>query len=70
MIYDCFIINCSNCYCDYCYQEEKYDANGNPIWHCRVCIPGTKAEFFEDSTSKKEAKKEAAFKLLQYLLDK
>lgn len=50
--------------------EEKYDANGNPIWHCRVCIPGSKAEFFEDSTSKKEAKKEVAFKLLQYLLDK
>ncbi|MCR5196512.1 MAG: hypothetical protein K6D38_09340 [Pseudobutyrivibrio sp.] len=49
--------------------EETYDKNGNPIWHCVVCIPNTKAEFSADSSSKKDAKKEAAFKLLMYLLN-
>ncbi len=49
--------------------EETYDADGNPIWRCTVCIPETKAFFYADSSSKKEAKKDAAYKLLVYLLD-
>ena len=49
--------------------EETYDEDGNPIWQCTVCIPGTKAQFVADSSSKKDAKKDAAYKLLAHLLD-
>ncbi len=49
--------------------EETYDDDGNPIWHCVVCIPETKAEFYADSSSKKDAKKDAAYKLLIHLLE-
>lgn len=49
--------------------EKSYDENGNPLWHCLVCIPGTDAEFYADSSSKKDAKKDAAYKLLMCLLE-
>ena len=50
-------------------QSYTYDDDGNPIWHCVVCIPETKAEFYADSSSKKDAKKDAAYKLLIHLLN-
>ncbi len=49
--------------------EENYDEDGNPIWECNVGILGTKVQFTASSSSKKEAKKDAAYKLLVYLLD-
>ena len=49
--------------------DETYDNDGNPIWRCTVSIPETKAQFDADSSSKKDAKKDAAYKLLVYLLD-
>ncbi len=49
--------------------EQTYDDDGNPIWNCVVYIPETKAEFDADSSTKKDAKKDAAYKLLMHLLE-
>ncbi len=49
--------------------EETYDKDGNPIWECFVSIPETKAKFSASSSSKKEAKKDAAYMLLKYLVE-
>lgn len=49
--------------------EESFDEDGNPIWHCTVRISGTKVQFYADSSSKKDAKKDAAYKLLIFLLE-
>ncbi len=48
---------------------EAHDEDGNPIWHCTVRISGTKVQFYADSSSKKDAKKDAAYKLLIFLLE-
>ena len=48
--------------------EQTYDENGNPIWSCHCCIEEVDKTFGEQSSSKKEAKKGAAFKMLQYVL--
>lgn len=48
--------------------SQSYDENGNPIW-CSKCMISGKNKFFKaKSSSKKEAKKQAAFKMLQYVL--
>ena len=48
---------------------EKYDQSGNPIWHCRCSIKEKNQTFSADSSSKKDAKKIAAFRMLQHVLD-
>lgn len=48
------------------YQE--YDKNGNPVWKCECCIDGEKS-FLTKASSKKEAKKCSAFKMLNYILN-
>ena len=48
--------------------EQTYDENGNPIWSCHCHIEEVDKTFGEQSSSKKEAKKGAAFKMLQYVL--
>ena len=48
---------------------QKYDKNGNPIWKCECFIDEDKRSFLSESSSKKEAKKSSAFKMLQYLLE-
>ena len=48
--------------------EQTYDENGNPIWSCECRIAEVDKTFGEQSSSKKEAKKGAAFKMLQYVL--
>lgn len=48
--------------------EQTYDGDGNPIWHCKVYIPETKIEYYADSSAKKDAKKDAAYQLLNDLL--
>ncbi len=52
---------------DYVFTQE-YDDNGNPIWHCKCSIPKYEKTFCEKSSSKKEAKKQAAYKMLQNIL--
>ena len=49
--------------------EESHDNNGNPVWHV-VCKIEERDDYFEGtSSSKKNAKKEAAFKMLNHILE-
>lgn len=49
--------------------EQTYDKNGNPIWKS-ICHIAEKSKLFSaKSSSKKDAKKSAAYKMLQYVLD-
>lgn len=48
---------------------EEYDKNGNPVWGCECCIDEEPRSFFTKSSSKKEAKKSSAFKMLKYILE-
>ena len=49
--------------------KEEYDENGNPIWYCSCMIEGEKKIYKAKSSSKKDAKKTAAFKMLTYVLE-
>lgn len=49
--------------------KEEYDENGNPIWYCSCMIEGEKKINKAKSSSKKDAKKTAAFKMLTYVLE-
>ena len=49
--------------------EQTYDKDGNPIWESICYIEEKKKSFSAKSTSKKNAKKSAAFKMLQYVLN-
>lgn len=48
---------------------EEYDKNGNPIWGCECCIAEESRSFFTRSSSKRDAKKSSAFKMLKYILE-
>lgn len=48
--------------------EQGYDKDGNPIWKCECHIAEYSTYFSAKSSSKKDAKKSAAFKMLQYVL--
>ncbi len=48
--------------------EQKYDNNGNPVWKCYCNIKEHKDSFSSVSSSKKDAKKSAAFKMLKKVL--
>lgn len=48
--------------------EETYDNNGNPIWKCECYIEEEDCFFDEISSSKKDAKKGAAFGMLLHVL--
>ena len=48
---------------------ESYDNDGNPIWQVTCMINGFDKVFNATSTSKKAAKKKAAFKMLNYVLE-
>lgn len=48
--------------------EETHDCNGNPIWKCECHIEEEDYFFDETSSSKKDAKKGAAFGMLLYVL--
>lgn len=49
--------------------EQTYDNDGNPIWKSICYITEEKKSFSAKSSSKKDAKKSAAFKMLQYVLN-
>ena len=46
--------------------KEIYDNNGNPIWNCECRIAEEDYYFDGTSSSKKEAKKDSAFRMLFY----
>ena len=48
--------------------DATYDENGNPIWTCKCSIKEIKESFSAKASSKKEAKKEAAYRMLQFVL--
>lgn len=47
---------------------EDYDEDGNPVWICK-CHIEEKDIFGETSSSKKDAKKDAAWEMLKHVLD-
>ena len=48
--------------------NETYDKDGNPVWKATCIIDGLDKSFSATSSSKKEAKKKAAYKMLNYVL--
>lgn len=48
--------------------EQEYDTNGNPIWKCTCHITGITTNFCAKSSSKKYAKKQAAYQMLKFTL--
>lgn len=48
--------------------NESHDYNGNPVWECECHIEDEEYYFTEASSSKKDAKKGAAFSMLLYVL--
>ena len=48
--------------------DQSYDNNGNPVWVCTCSIEEYERPSKAKSSSKKEAKKSAAFKMLKYVL--
>ena len=49
--------------------EQTYDKDGNPIWKSTCHIVEKRKSFFAKSSSKKGAKKSAAYKMLQHVLN-
>ena len=49
--------------------EQEYDKDGNPIWQCQCSIEGRPPQAGEKCSSKKDAKKSAALKMLLNVLD-
>ena len=49
--------------------SQGYDDDGNPIWAAECHISEYEDYFFAEDSSKKEAKKTAAFEMLKYVLD-
>ena len=50
--------------------RQSYDKNGNPVWNAKCRIAESEKTTGAVSSSKKEAKKSAAFKMLNYVLKK
>ena len=49
--------------------EQEHDENGNPIWTAKCYVEEAEYYFDATSSSKKEAKKDAAFEMLKYVLE-
>lgn len=49
--------------------EQAYDNDGNPVWNCKCYIDEIEYYFESESSSKKDAKKSAAFEMLNYVLE-
>ncbi len=49
--------------------KQQYDADGNPIWYCECHIAEYEDYYWAEASSKKEAKKSAAFGMLLMVLE-
>lgn len=49
--------------------EQSHDKDGNPVWKSICHIAEKEKSYFAKSSSKKDAKKSAAYKMLQYVLN-
>lgn len=50
-------------------EKESHDKDGNPIWNVKCYVDGFDVEYSEKSSSKKNAKKAVAYKMLMFILD-
>lgn len=48
---------------------ESHDDNGNPIWKCNCSVEDEERYYWAENSSKKQAKKIAAFHMLRYILN-
>ena len=48
--------------------EQEFDSDGNPIWKCACHIKEESKHFCTKSSSKKDAKKQAAYQMLEHVL--
>ena len=53
---------------EYVFSNE-YDENGNPVWKCECHIEEAEYYFDAIASTKKDAKKQAAFEMLEYVLN-
>lgn len=49
--------------------KQNYDKDGNPIWKCECHIKEYDNYYYSTASSKKYAKKSAAYKMLKYVLE-
>ncbi len=49
---------------------QEYDKDGNPVWGCECRIDEESRSFFSKASSKRDAKKFSAYKMLKYMLEK
>ena len=49
--------------------EENYDKDGNPVWTCKCSISEYEDFCYETCNSKKEAKRQAAYQMLLFVLE-
>ncbi len=52
---------------EYVYEEE-HDEDGNPVWHVECHVEEEECYFESTAASKKTAKKQAAYEMLEYVL--
>ena len=48
---------------------QRYDKDGNSVWTARCAITGEQKRFTGTSSSKRAAKKSAAYRMLRYVLE-
>ncbi|NWO23218.1 double-stranded RNA binding motif domain-containing protein [Mogibacterium timidum] len=48
---------------------KRHNENGNPVWEVHCYINEAPCSFYKIASSKKEAKKAVAYKMLQYVLE-
>lgn len=53
---------------EYVFSNE-YDDNGNPVWKCECHIKEADVYYWATRSKKKDAKKQAAFAMLKYVLN-
>ena len=49
--------------------EETHDEDGNPVWNCKCSIKEKDTVTNGRSSSKKDAKKQAAYDMLTFVLE-
>ena len=49
--------------------KERRDENGNSEWYCECHVENQKYYFHASSSSKKEAKKQCAYDMLNYIFE-
>ena len=48
--------------------EERHDDDGNPVWRCDCRVSEYKYSYWAERSTKKEAKRQAAYDMLMSIL--